>query len=61
MSDAVDGRSAARCCNTIVRQTSLFYGSEPPRLAARRLVGRVPVKVVPGAAQQGYYLNETVI
>eukprot|EP00966_Prymnesium_polylepis_P237925 5502467-Prymnesium_polylepis.1 len=35
MSDAVDGRSAARERKTIVRQKSLFYRSEPPRLAAR--------------------------
>eukprot|EP00966_Prymnesium_polylepis_P151019 3488801-Prymnesium_polylepis.1 len=36
MSDAVDGRSAVRCRNTIMcGKTSLFYRSEPPRAAAR--------------------------
>eukprot|EP00966_Prymnesium_polylepis_P128402 2969738-Prymnesium_polylepis.1 len=37
MSDAVDGRSAARCRNTTVRgKTSLFYRSDPACAAARR-------------------------
>eukprot|EP00966_Prymnesium_polylepis_P255457 5902210-Prymnesium_polylepis.1 len=37
MSDAVDGRSAARCRNTIARQNVTFLQrSEPPRAAARQ-------------------------
>jgi hypothetical protein len=36
MSDAVDGRSAARCRNTIVRQNVTFYRSDPACAAARR-------------------------
>eukprot|EP00966_Prymnesium_polylepis_P290390 6707842-Prymnesium_polylepis.1 len=37
MSDAVDGRSAARCRNTIVWQNITFL-QEPPRLAANMYV-----------------------